>query len=61
MFNGDGISWLRNNRLRKLLEDENYRNLALSLVSCRTISKSAGPEDHVDDAVSSDNENILIY
>ena len=51
MFNGDGISWLRNNRLRKLLEDENYRNLALSLVSCRTISKSAGPEDHVDDAV----------
>ena len=50
VFNGEGISWLKHNRLRRLMEDEIYRNLTLSRLN-RLLNKRTGPEEHVEDVV----------
>ncbi|XP_034242501.1 MAP kinase-activating death domain protein isoform X3 [Thrips palmi] len=48
VLEGEGVGWLKLNRLKKLMEDESYRNLVLSKLN-RTLDKKIGPEDKVDD------------
>lgn len=46
---GEGVGWLKLNRLRKLMEDESYRTLVLEKLN-RTLDKKIAPDDHIDDA-----------
>jgi hypothetical protein len=48
---GEGVGWLKISRLKKLMEDENYRNIILAKMN-RTIDRKMTPDDHVDDVVS---------
>ena len=49
---GDGVGWLKLGKLRKLLEDENYRVILLSkLVSGMEVKVT--PDDHIQDVVRS--------
>lgn len=48
VFQGDGISWLKHNRLRKLMEDESHRMLAISKLN-RNLDARSGPDDHISD------------
>lgn len=47
---GNGISWLKSNRLRKLLEDEAYRNLTITKLN-RALNRKARAEEYVEDLV----------
>ena len=48
---GEGVGWLKLGKLRKLLEDENYRVILLSkLVSGMEVKVT--PDDHIQDVVS---------
>lgn len=47
---GDGVGWLKLSRLRKLLEEEQYRTLVLSKLQSSIESKVA-PDDHIEDVV----------
>jgi hypothetical protein len=51
VLEGEGVGWLKLNRLKKLMEDESYRNLVLSKLN-RTLERKVGPDDHLDDVVS---------
>ena len=51
MLAGEGVGWLKLGKLRKLLEDENYRVILLSkLVSGMEVKVT--PDDHIQDVVS---------
>lgn len=50
VLEGEGVGWLKLNRLRKLMEDESYRNFALSKLN-KTLERKIGPDDHIDDVV----------
>lgn len=45
---GEGVGWLKLNRLRKLMEDESYRMLVLGKLN-RTLDRKIAPDDHIDD------------
>ena len=45
---GEGVGWLKLNRLRKLMEDESLRMLVLGKLN-RTLDKKIAPDDHIDD------------
>lgn len=45
---GEGVGWLKLNRLRKLMEDESYRTLVLGKLN-KTLDKKIAPDDHIDD------------
>lgn len=45
------MGWLKMNRLKKLMEDESYRNFVLSKLN-KTLDKKIAPDDHIDDVVS---------
>lgn len=45
---GDGVGWLKLNRMRKLMEDESYRMFVLGKLN-KTLDKKIGPDDHIDD------------
>ena len=48
---GEGVGWLKLGKLRKLMEDENYRVILLSkLVSSMEVKVT--PDDHIQDVVS---------
>jgi len=47
---GEGVGWLKLNRIRKLMEDENYRNLVVSRLN-KTLDQKIGPDEHIDDVV----------
>lgn len=51
VLDGEGVGWLKLNRLKKLMEDESYRNLVLSKLN-RTLNKKISPDDHIEDIVS---------
>ncbi len=51
VFAGEGISWLKHNRLKKLLEDETYRNLTMGRLN-KNLDRRIGPDDHVEDVVN---------
>lgn len=52
VLDGQGLSWLKVSRIKKLMEDENYRNFVVSRLN-RNLDKKL-PEDarHIDDVVS---------
>ncbi|GAB0092198.1 MAP kinase-activating death domain protein [Sergentomyia squamirostris] len=45
---GEGVGWLKLNRLKKLMEDESYRMLVLGKIN-KTLDKKIAPDDHIDD------------
>ncbi|XP_058815433.1 MAP kinase-activating death domain protein isoform X2 [Topomyia yanbarensis] len=45
---GEGVGWLKLNRLKKLMEDESYRTLVLGKLN-KTLDRKIGPDDHIDD------------
>lgn len=45
---GEGVGWLKFNRLKKLMEDESYRILVLSKLN-KTLDRKIAPDDHIDD------------
>jgi hypothetical protein len=51
VLEGEGIGWLKLNRLKKLMEDESYRNFVVSKLN-RTLDRKISPDDHIDDVVS---------
>lgn len=54
---GEGIGWLKLNRIRKLMEDENYRNLVVSRLN-KTLDQKIGPDEHIDDVVSNSEHRL---
>lgn len=48
VLQGEGVGWLKFNRLKKLMEDESYRILVLSKLN-KTLDKKISPDDHIDD------------
>lgn len=44
------MGWLKLNRLKKLMEDESYRNMVLSKLN-RNFTRKTTPNDKVDDVV----------
>lgn len=59
MIEGEGIGWLKLNRVRKLMEDENYRLLVVNGLN-RTLERKIGPDDHISDVVS-DRQKFFYY
>lgn len=52
VLEGEGIGWFKLPRLRKLMEDENYRNLVVSSVN-KNSERRIGPDDHIEDCALS--------
>lgn len=50
VLEGEGVGWLKLNRLKKLMEDESYRNMVLSKLN-RNINRKTTPTDKVEDVV----------
>ncbi|XP_071452693.1 MAP kinase-activating death domain protein isoform X9 [Hetaerina americana] len=48
VLDGEGIGWLKLNRMKKLMEDESYRNFVVSKLN-RTLDRKISPDDHIDD------------
>lgn len=48
---GEGVGWLKLNRLKKLMEDENYRDLVVTKLN-KGLNRKISPNDHIDDVVS---------
>ncbi|KOB76445.1 Uncharacterized protein OBRU01_02082 [Operophtera brumata] len=48
VLEGEGVGWLKLNRLKKLMEDESYRNMVLSKLN-RNLNRKSTPSDKVDD------------
>ncbi|CAK1551823.1 unnamed protein product [Leptosia nina] len=48
VLEGEGVGWLKLNRLKKLMEDESYRNMVLSKLN-RNINRKTTPNDKVED------------
>ncbi|VEN43317.1 unnamed protein product [Callosobruchus maculatus] len=48
VLEGEGVGWLKLNRLKKLMEDESYRNFVLSKLN-KTLDRKIAPDDHIDD------------
>lgn len=48
---GEGVGWLKFNRLKKLMEDESYRIFVLGKLN-KTLDRKIAPDDHIDDVVS---------
>ncbi|XP_026327004.1 MAP kinase-activating death domain protein isoform X4 [Hyposmocoma kahamanoa] len=48
VLEGEGVGWLKLNRLKKLMEDESYRNMVLSKLN-RNFNRKSTPNDKVDD------------
>lgn len=51
VLHGEGVGWLKLNRMKKLMEDESLRMLVLGKMN-RTLDKRIAPDDHIDDVVS---------
>ncbi|XP_075211719.1 rab3 GDP-GTP exchange factor [Lycorma delicatula] len=45
---GEGVGWLKVNRLKKLMEDESYRNFVLNKIN-KTLERKISPADHIED------------
>ncbi|XP_015787320.1 MAP kinase-activating death domain protein isoform X2 [Tetranychus urticae] len=48
VLEGEGVSWLKLNRIKKLMEEESYRNLVVSGLN-KTLERKVGPDDHIED------------
>ncbi|KAH0952986.1 hypothetical protein HN011_011318, partial [Eciton burchellii] len=49
---GEGVGWLKLNRLKKLMEDENYRDLVVTKLN-KGLNRKISPDDHIDDVAIS--------
>ena len=61
VLEGQGISWLKMGRVKKLLEDENYRNFMISRLNKNLDKKLTDDDTHIDDVVSAngiDNQGM---
>lgn len=47
---GEGIGYFKLNRLKKLMEDESYRDVVVTKLN-RGINRKISPDDHIDDVV----------
>lgn len=50
VLEGEGVRWLKFNRLKKLMEDENYRNYVVLKLN-KTLDRKIKPDNHIDDVV----------
>lgn len=48
---GEGVGWLKLNRLKKLMEDESYRDFVVTKLN-KGLNRKISPDDHIDDVVS---------
>lgn len=48
---GEGVGWLKLNRLKTLMEDESYRDFILTKLN-KGLHRKISPDDHIDDVVS---------
>ncbi|XP_022245653.1 MAP kinase-activating death domain protein-like isoform X2 [Limulus polyphemus] len=48
VFDGEGVGWLKLNRIKRLMEDENYRNQVVSALN-KTVNRKTGPDDRIED------------
>ncbi|XP_074603461.1 rab3 GDP-GTP exchange factor isoform X2 [Brevipalpus obovatus] len=48
VLEGEGVGWLKLSRVKKLMEDENYRNLVISAIN-KNLECRVGPDDHIED------------
>ena len=48
MLNGEGVGWLKLNRIKKLMEDEQYRMLILQRLN-KTFPRKISPDYHIED------------
>ena len=51
VLEGQGISWLKHSRVKKLLEDENYRNFVVSRLNKNLDKKLTEDDHHIEDVV----------
>ncbi|CAF2650409.1 unnamed protein product [Rotaria sp. Silwood2] len=49
VLEGLGIGWLKINRVKKLMEDENYRNFVLGRLNVNLDKKYSDDDDHIED------------
>ena len=49
VLEGQGVGWLKISRVKRLMEDENYRNFVLSRLNTSLDKKLANDEEHIDD------------
>ncbi len=49
VMEGQGVGWLKFNRVKRLMEDENYRNFVLSRLNTSLDKKLANDEEHIED------------
>ncbi|XP_031781610.1 MAP kinase-activating death domain protein isoform X7 [Nasonia vitripennis] len=45
---GEGVGWLKFNRLKKLMEDESYRDFMVTKLN-KGLNRKISPDDHIDD------------
>lgn len=48
VLEGEGVGWLKLGRVRKLMEDENYRTLVVTRLH-KNLETKVGPDDHIED------------
>ncbi|RMZ99493.1 MAP kinase-activating death domain [Brachionus plicatilis] len=49
VFEGQGVGWLKINRIKRLMEDENNRNFVLSRLNTQLDKKLSNDEEHIED------------
>ncbi len=49
VLEGQGVGWLKFNRVKRLMEDENYRNFMLSRLNTSLDRKLSNDEQHIED------------
>ena len=52
VLEGQGVGWLKTSRVRKLMEDENYRNFVVSRLNTTLDRKLCDEDVHLEDVVS---------
>ncbi len=66
VLDGQGVGWLKYNRIKRLMEDENYRNFILSRLNTSLDKKLSNDEEHIEDikvskAVFKGMSKLLIF
>ena len=66
VLDGQGVGWLKYNRIKRLMEDENYRNFVLSRLNTSLDKKLSNDEEHIEDikvskAVFKGMSKLLIF
>ncbi len=49
VMEGQGVGWLKVSRVKRLMEDENYRNFVLARLNTSLDTKLASDEEHIED------------